>query len=200
VATTFYLVRHAAHDRVGDTLCGRMPGVTLGPEGERQAEGIAHRLAAKNIAAVFSSPLERALATAEPIARRLELSLQVADALNEINFGTWTGRRFDALAADPGWAAWNRVRSSTRPPGGEDFFAAQNRIVPFLKELAAKYPDDGVVAVTHCDLIRAALCAFLDCRSVDDFRLFEISPATVTTLVMWSDGWKVLGMNEAIAA
>ena len=200
MATTLYLVRHAAHDRVGDTLCGRMPGMTLGPDGERQADGIAQRLAAKSIAAVFSSPLERAIATAEPIARRLGLPVQVADALNEIDFGTWTGRRFDALAADPGWTAWNRARSSTRPPGGEDFFAAQNRIVPFLKELAATYPDDGVVAVTHCDLIRAALCAFLDCRSVDDFRLFEISPATVTTLVMWSDGWKVLGMNEAIAA
>ncbi len=200
MATTLYLVRHAAHDRVGDTLCGRMPGVTLGPDGARQADGIAQRLAAENIAAVFSSPLERAIETAQPIARRLKLSVQVADALNEIDFGTWTGRRFDALAADPGWTAWNRARSSTRPPGGEAFFAAQNRIVPFLKELAATYPDDGVVAVTHCDLIRAALCAFLDCRSVDDFRLFEISPATVTTLVMWSDGWKVLGMNEAIAA
>src|SRR3954468_14411682 len=109
VATTLYLVRHAAHDRVGDTLCGRMAGVTLGPDGARQANRIAQRLAEKSIAAVFSSPLERAIATAEPIARRLELSVQVADALNEIDFGTWTGRRFEALAADPGWTAWNRV-------------------------------------------------------------------------------------------
>jgi len=200
VVATLYLVRHAAHDRVGDTLCGRMPGVALGPEGKRQADRVAQRLAAENVAAVFSSPLERAVETAEPIARRLKLPVQVADALNEIDFGAWTGRRFDALADAPGWQAWNGVRSSTRPPGGEDFFAAQNRIVPFLKGLAAKHPDAGVVAVTHGDLIRVALCAFLGCRSVDDFRLFEISPATVTTLVMWGGGWKVLGMNEAIAA
>src|SRR4051794_39997425 len=79
VAATLYLVRHAAHDRVGDTLCGRMPGVTLGPDGKRQADAVAQRLAAQNIAAVFSSPLERAIETAEPIARRLKLSLQVAD-------------------------------------------------------------------------------------------------------------------------
>ena len=55
MATTLYLVRHAAHDRVGDTLCGRMPGMTLGPDGERQADGIAQRLAAKSIAAMLGT-------------------------------------------------------------------------------------------------------------------------------------------------
>jgi broad specificity phosphatase PhoE len=200
LAATLYLVRHAAHDRVGDTLCGRMPGVTLGAEGKRQAARVAERLARESVSAVFSSPLERAIETAEPIARKLNLSVQVSETLNEIDFGAWTGRRFDALAADPSWRAWNRVRSLTRPPGGEDFVAAQCRFVSFLKAVADERPGQGLVAVTHCDLIRAALCAFLNCRGVDDYRLFEIGPASVTTLVCWGNGWKVLGMNEAIAA
>ena len=200
VAATLYLVRHAAHDRVHDTLCGRMPGVTLGDTGQGQAARVAERFAGENIAAVWSSPLERARETAAPIAQKLNIPVQVSEALNEIDFGGWTGRRFDALRDDVTWASWNRARSATRPPGGEPFSAAQARVVSFLKELAARHPGAGVVAVTHGDLIRAALCAFLNCQSLDDFRLFEVAPASVTTLVMWGDGWKVLGLNEAAAA
>jgi probable phosphoglycerate mutase len=200
VAATLYLVRHAAHDRVHDTLCGRMPGVTLGEAGRGQAARVAERLAGENIAAVWSSPLERARETAAPIAQKFGVPVQVSDALTEIDFGAWTGRRFDDLASDVTWASWNRARSATRPPGGESFSAAQARVVSFLKGLAARHPDAGVVAVTHGDLIRAALCAFLNCQSLDDFRLFEIAPASVTTLVMWGDGWKVMGLNGAIAA
>ena len=197
--TTLYLVRHAAHDRVHDVLCGRMPGVTLGEAGRREAARVAERLAREPIAAVWSSPLERARETAAPIAQKLNIQVQASDSLNEIDFGTWTGRRFDDLASDLTWASWNRARSTTRPPGGESFGAAQGRIVPFLKGLAQEHPDAGVVAVTHGDLIRAALCAFLNCQSLDDFRLFEVTPSSVTTLVLWGDGWKVLGMNEAAA-
>jgi probable phosphoglycerate mutase len=200
VAATLYLVRHAAHDRVRDTLCGRMPGVTLGEEGRRQAARVAARLAGESVAAVYSSPLERAQETAAPIAQKFNMPVQVSEALNEIDFGAWTGRRFDALSGDVTWQSWNRARSATRPPGGESFVAAQARVVPFLKGLAERHPDAGVVAVTHGDLIRAALCAFLNCQSLDDFRLFEIAPASVTTLVLWGDGWKVAGLNEAIAA
>ena len=71
VTTTFFLVRHAAHDRVGTVLCGRMPGVDLGDVGLAQAGRLADRLAIEAIAAVQSSPLERARETAEPIADRL---------------------------------------------------------------------------------------------------------------------------------
>ena len=200
MAATLYLVRHAAHDQVHDTLCGRMPGVTLGDVGKRQAMRVAERLAGETVAAVYSSPLERAQETAAPIARKFNVPVQAAETLNEIDFGAWTGRHFDDLASDVTWASWNRARSATRPPGGESFSAAQGRIVPFLKGLAREHPDAGVVAVTHGDLIRAALCAFLNCQSLDDYRLFEIAPASVTTLVLWGDGWKLLGLNEAIAA
>jgi broad specificity phosphatase PhoE len=200
VAATLYLVRHAAHDHVHSTLCGRMPGVTLGEEGRRQAERLAERLAGEGIAAVYSSPLERAHETANPIARRLRLPVRIAEALNEIDFGGWTGRRFDELANDVAWASWNRARTSVRPPAGEGFAAAQARIVPFLKDLAACHDGAGVVAVTHCDVIRAALCAFMNCQSLDDYRLFDISPASITRLVWRGEGWTVAGMNEALAA
>lgn len=196
MAATLYLVRHAAHDRVHDTLCGRMPGVTLGEAGRRQAARLAERLAGEDIRAVYASPLERARETAAPIAAQLGLKVQVEPALDEIDFGEWTGRRFDALAEDPVWQAWNRARSAARPPGGEDFAAAQGRILSFLRAIVERHDGGGAVAVSHCDLIRAALCRFLNCGSLDDYHLFEIGPASLTRIACWRDGWKVLAMNE----
>jgi len=200
VAATLYLVRHAAHDRVHNTLCGRMRGVTLGSDGRHQAERLAERLAREDIAAVYSSPLERARETAQPIARRLGLPVQVAEPLNEIDFGSWTGRRFDELASDDIWRTWNRARVSVRPPGGEMFAAAQVRAVAFLNAVAARHARTGVVAVSHCDVIRAALCAWLNCQSLGDYRLFDIAPASITRLVRRGEGWTVASMNEALAA
>jgi len=116
VTTTFFLVRHAAHDRVGTILCGRMAGVNLGPAGKVQAEGLAQRFANENVACIRTSPLERALETAQPIASRLGQPFQICDAINEINFGRWSGTSFDALSRDPRWSSWNSARSTNRPP------------------------------------------------------------------------------------
>jgi probable phosphoglycerate mutase len=200
MAATLYLVRHAAHARVNDTLCGRMPGVSLGEEGRRQAERVAERLAGEDIGAVFSSPLARAIETAKPIGRRLGLPVQVSEALNEIDFGAWTGRRFDDLADDPTWTAWNRIRTAVVPPGGERLLSAAARILAFAKTLAAADPDRGTVLVTHGDLIRTALCEFLDCRSLGDYALFEVGPGSVTRVALWPGGWRVMSVNEAVAA
>jgi broad specificity phosphatase PhoE len=200
VAATLYLVRHAAHDRVNRSLCGRMPGVTLGEEGRRQAERLAERLGSEDVAAVYSSPLERARETAEPLARRLGVPVQLAEELNEIDFGSWSGRRFDELARDLIWESWNRARTSVRPPGGESFEAAQARAIAFLNEVPIRHDGARVVAVSHCDVIRAALCAVLNSQSLDDYRLFDIAPASITRLVWQGAGWTVAGMNEALAA
>ena len=59
MTTTFFLVRHAAHDRVGTILCGRMPGVHLGAVGKAQAERLAVRFSGEDVACIRTSPLER---------------------------------------------------------------------------------------------------------------------------------------------
>ncbi len=177
-----------------------MSGVGLSEEGRRQAEWLAERLAREPIGAVFASPRERAVETASPIAERLGLPLQISDCLDEIDFGEWTGRSFDELAADPGWRAWNVERAAARPPGGEPFAAVQERVTRFVEGACRAYRDKGIVAVSHGDVIRAALCRYLNCCSLDDYRLFEVGPGSISTVVFWPGGWRVLTLNEAVAA
>src|SRR4051812_2330589 len=106
VATRLFLARHAVHGLVDQVLCGRMAGVQLGDEGRQQARRLARRLAPVGLAAVQTSPLERAQESAAIIAAAAGRDPVIDEALIEIDFGAWTGRRFDALRDDPEWRHW----------------------------------------------------------------------------------------------
>ena len=194
-ATTFFLVRHAAHDRLGRVLCGRMPDVRLGETGRRQAEALAHRLSGERVSAVYTSPLERARETAAPVAAALGLEPALAEELNEIDCGEWTGLGFEALGADPRWRSWNDERADGQTPGGETMVAVQDRVAGAFEAWRERHPDDGVVAVSHADVIKAMVCRTLG-LPLDRHASFEIGPASVTTLVAWEGGGKVLTLNE----
>jgi broad specificity phosphatase PhoE len=198
MTTTVLLVRHAAHDRLDRVLCGRMPGVTLGEAGCSQAATLAERLGCEAVAAVYASPLARARETAELIARRLGLEVQVVDALNEIDLGDWSGRSFEELRGDSHWQRWNTARSLTRPPGGETMLEAQVRVVAAVERLCAAHPEESIVVVSHADVIKAALAHYLG-LPLDATARFEIAPASISSLVVGAWGAKVLSLNEKAA-
>ncbi len=191
----FFLVRHAAHELVDRVLCGRMPGVRLGEEGRAQARRVADRLAREPIASVHTSPLERARETAAPIAECFRVEPEIHDAINEIDIGAWAGRRFEDLHGDPRWQSWNSARAVSRPPRGESMLEVQARVVGHLERTRADHPDRAVVLVSHADVIKAALLYCLG-MPLDGYRLFDISPASISTVVMGDWGAKVLSMNE----
>jgi probable phosphoglycerate mutase len=197
--TTIFLVRHAVHDRVEHILCGRMPGVSLGHSGLSQAARVAERLSREGLAAVYSSPLDRARETAEPIGMAAGRPVNVRAGLNEIDVGEWTGRSFAALRSDPCWQAWNAERANGWAPGGERMQAVQDRILLDLEEVRRNHPGERVAAVSHCDVIKAALCGVLG-LSLDRYHAFEVEPASVSSVVLWDGGGKVLTLNERCGA
>jgi probable phosphomutase (TIGR03848 family) len=196
VTTTFHLVRHASHDRLGHMMCGRMPGVTLSAQGLAETKALAERLAREPVQAVVSSPLERAQQTAKPIADRHGLAVEKVDQLNEIDIGAWSGRTFPELEADPVWAAWNQARFVTRPPGGETMLDVQARSVSALDRLRERYREAQLVLVSHADVIKAVIAHYLG-LALDLIQRFEVNPASITTLVVGSWGAKLLRLNEA---
>jgi probable phosphoglycerate mutase len=199
VTTVFHLVRHAAHDRVGSTLCGRMPGVSLGALGREQAGRLGQRFARESIASVQSSPLERARETAEPIAAQTGCTIEINEGIVEIEFGAWSGRTFEELGSDSAWATWNGARAVARPPRGETMLEAQSRIVHAMEALRGAYRDKAVVLVSHSDVIKAALLYHLG-LPVDAYPRIEIEPASISTLVVGDWGAKVVRLNEVVAS
>ena len=193
--TTFLLIRHAAHGLLGLTIVGRQDGIHLSADGERQAVMLAQRLAKTPVRAIYTSPLERARETAAPIARSLALSVQVAEELNELDFGDWTGRSLEELDRLDEWHRFNVFRSGTRAPNGELMLEAQARIVALMERLRVRHSSGQVALVTHGDVIRSALLHYLG-MPIDLFQRIEISPASVSAVVLEAHGPRVVYMNE----
>ena len=192
--TVFHLVRHAEHGLLGRVLTGRMPGVPLSEQGIAQAAALAERFAKMEIAAVLSSPVQRARETAEPIAAVLGLPVTIEAGLDEIDFGDWTGLGFDALDGQPGWERWNRSRSIAACPGGESMLGAQARSVMAVRRAAEAHPEGQVILVSHQDVLKALLAHILD-LSLDRLDRYELAPASRSVL-QWCDGWaRVDGLN-----
>lgn len=179
--TTFLLIRHGMTDAVGRFITGRRPGVRLNEQGGRQVEKLADVLSDARIAAVYSSPLERALETAQPIARTQGLETQVRDGLLEVDFGAWEGCSFEELSRLPGWKAFNSFRSQVRPPGGEHMLDVQRRMVGEMEDLLRRHPGESIALISHGDVIRAAIAHYLGVP-LDLFLRLEISPASVSAI------------------
>jgi broad specificity phosphatase PhoE len=197
VTATLLLIRHAAHVELGRTLSGRRRDVALSHEGLEQAEIVADLLAVEPLAAVYSSPRERAFYTARSIAEAHELKVGVVDALDEIDFGDWTGVDFNTLEGDADWNAWNEARDTARPPGGESMAEAVRRTAAALEAIAADHKGESVACITHCDIIRGAVAYYLG-LPLDNLLRFDIDPASVTRIALGSWGARILTVNERL--
>ena len=193
--TRFLLIRHANHGLVGRALAGRAAGVRLNDEGRLQSERLAARLAECPIAAIYTSPQERARETAAPLAARLRIEPRVESAIDEIDFGDWTGKTFLELADDPHWPVWVRTRSVARPPGGEAFEAVCRRAVAGIERLRSAHADETLALISHADVIKAILATFLGI-SLDDLERFDVAPAAVSIVAVGEDWSRVELVND----
>jgi broad specificity phosphatase PhoE len=179
--TTFYLIRHAMNDYVGKALAGWLPDVHLNVEGREQADRLAKTLAGVGFTHVYSSPLDRALETARPLAQASGLSIQTSEAFTEVRTGNWTGKSFAQLDSDPSWRIYNQYRAGTRVPGGELMLETQMRMVAEIIRLRESHPRGKIAIVSHADPIRAALVFFLG-MPIDFFQRIDIQPASFSVL------------------
>jgi len=194
--TTFFLIRHGLNDSIGNWIAGRMAGVHLNSEGRVQAEKLADHLARLPIVAVYTSPMERARETAEPIARKLGLEVQVCIGINEIDCGIWTGKRFDELKDQVRWKRYNRLRSGSRIPNGELMLEAQTRAVQALEELCGRHPDQSVALISHGDVIRAVIAYFAGIP-LDLFTRIEVSCASVSVIELDGQDPRIWSVNQS---
>jgi broad specificity phosphatase PhoE len=197
--TLFYLIRHGSNDYVPHTLVGRAAGVHLNDAGRREAQWLAGHLAGQGIAAVFSSPLERCRETAEPIANKLELEVRIEPALNEVDFGDWTGRTFSELSELSEWKRWNATRSIGCAPGGESMLAVQQRMVSLVERVRSVFPDARVAMVSHGDPLRTLLLYYLG-MPLDLIQRIEVGLGSVSVLAVSDWGAQLRSLNARFGA
>jgi broad specificity phosphatase PhoE len=184
-------------DPVGRSLAGRRPGVHLNLRGKREAERLAEQLSELALSAIYSSPLERAIETAEPIAARHGLVVRIAQGLNEVDFGDWTGKSLAELDPLPEWKRFNTHRSETRIPGGEGIGEVLSRSQAELASMEQVHsgPAALVAVISHGDVLRAIVASALG-MSLDRMQRLELAPASVSILSSEEQGQRILQLNQ----
>jgi probable phosphoglycerate mutase len=157
--------------------------------GRQQAQAAARYLGERGgIAAVVSSPLQRAYDTAAAAAKALGLDVTVDDDLIETDFGAWEGLTFaEAAERDPALHARWLSDTATEPPGGESFDAALERVCRARERIVATYQGATVLVVSHVTPIKMLLRLALDAGPSILYRL-HLDLASLSIAEFYSDG------------
>jgi len=194
-STLVLLVRHGVTPTTGRMLPGRSRGLHLSDDGRKQAEGLVRRLAAlPKIAAIYSSPLERARETVAPLAKARDMAVRIEPGLLESDLGAWTGLSLKRAARRPEWAVVQRHASAFRFPGGESFVEMQARMASAVARLVERHRGHTIVVASHADPIKTLVAHALG-TPLDLFQRIMIAPASITAIAYRPDGLSVLTVN-----
>ncbi|BAZ09810.1 phosphoglycerate mutase [Calothrix sp. NIES-4071] len=160
---TLYFLRHGQTEcSRSNSYCGSIdPQLT--PDGMEMAQVFADAYSSTAWKAIFSSPMQRTIATAKPLCDIVKLQPELRDGLKEINYGQWEGKTPETVSvefhddyirwlADPAWYA---------PTGGEMAIAIASRAMQVIEEIKQRYTDGNVLVVSHKATIRIMLCSLM---------------------------------------
>jgi broad specificity phosphatase PhoE len=190
--TRLFLIRHGETEWTRERRFTGARDLPLSPLGRFQSEAVGVALAERPLAAVWTSPLERARATAEAVAKPHRLELRIAPAFREMAFGHWEGLTRAELAArfpEP-TRVWVTTPHLATPPGGETLAQVAERVGEGLEELRRTHEGASVALVTHAIVIRLLVLSGL---GLGPERLWAVdaSPAGITE-IEYTDSWTVV--------
>ncbi|GAA4730276.1 histidine phosphatase family protein [Pedococcus ginsenosidimutans] len=203
---TLLLVRHGHSSANGEgILAGRLPGVHLTERGRGQAAALGERFAGAQVVRVVSSPLERCLETAQPLAAAAGVEVVVDDGLQECAYGAWSGRKLSELAKEPLWSTVQDDPASARFPDHDEYAAESlqemsDRVVEAVRRHDAQVreehgPGAVWVAVSHGDLVKAVL-ADATGAGLGHFQRYTADPASVCAIRYGERHTFLLSANE----
>lgn len=166
--------------------------VPLAQEGLRQCEAVAAALGGKPVAAVYASPLERARASAEVIAKPHRLEVGIEPDFREMAFGEWEGLTRDDVAArfPEAYELWRAAPHRLVLPGGERLTDVALRVKNAVDKLLGTHAGETVVLVSHAVVLRLIVLRAL---GLGPERLWTVdaSPAGITE-IEYEPGWATI--------
>jgi len=163
MTTRILLVRHGATVLSAEDRFAGSTDVELGPDGRMQTERLGQRLAGEEIAALYCSPMHRAIETAETLGRWHGLTCRTLDGLREVDHGSWEGLRRSEVAAryPEEYAAWEQDPFNHAPTRGETGAAVLERAVRTVAGIVREHPGETVLVVSHKATIRLLIADLL---------------------------------------
>jgi len=194
--TEIILARHGETEwNVEEVFRGRID-IELNETGLRQAELLAEYLSGVKIDAVYSSPLRRALKTAEMIASYHKLDVEIAPGLVDFDYGEWQSLahqqvrdRYKEL-----YAEWINSPDRVKMPDGESLNDVRERAMGVVSDVIAKY-EGTVVLVSHRVVNKVLICALL---GLDNSHFWNIRQDTcgITTFTYQNGRFILIKHND----
>lgn len=196
--THLLLVRHGESEANRQGVWQGSSDGTLSPTGHLQARQVAERVAAWDppVQHLYSSPLRRAMETAQPIAQRLGLQVALHPDLREIDLGQVSGLSLEEFAArfPDHYARWqDRENLDFTWPEGEQRQAFFCRVSRAVEEIVGRHPGEVIAVVAHGGTIRAALAGLLGSKG-PPWWSYKVENASITHVVV-----RALGRAELLA-
>jgi broad specificity phosphatase PhoE len=172
---TIILARHGETDwNTGEIFRGRAD-VPLNATGLRQAELLAEYLSGEKIDIIYSSPLQRAVKTAEAITACHGLDVNTVENINDIDYGEWQGLSLDKVKEryPELYQDWLDTPEQVRFPGGESLAEVRGRAMPFVEDAVMRCGEGKIMVVSHRVVHKVLIGALLglDNASFWNFRL-----------------------------
>ncbi len=167
-------IRHGQTEWNRDERFRGRVDIALDEAGLRQAEAAAQRIARWEVAAMYSSPLKRAMTTAEIIANRLGLRVEPLDGINDMDFGLWQGLSIGEVKEKYPelFDLWRYSPQRLQIPQGESLEDVRNRVAATIDDLAARHENDTVALVTHRVVCKVLICHLL---GMDNSHFWQIA-------------------------
>lgn len=164
MSVTLYFLRHGqtAFSRE-NSFCGSGLDPELTPDGAAMAGAFGAAYQTTKWQAIYASPLQRALMTAQPLCDAIGASIEPRDGLKEIGYGAWEGQSVDAVSRDfhDDYLRWTADPAWNAPTGGETATAVAQRALSVVAEIRERFSDGNVLVVSHKATIRIMLCSLL---------------------------------------
>ena len=195
--TRILALRHGETAWNRDTRIQGHLDVPLNPRGQWQAERAADALRHEPIAAIYSSDLARAHATAQAIAHARGLPVSTHVGLRERGFGKFEGKTWSDI--ETGWPdealAWRKRVPDFAPEGGETLLHLRERIATTVHELAARHPGEQVVMVAHGGVLDV-LYRLATGQDIQAPRTWTLDNASINRLLWTPEGLRLVGWAD----
>ena len=194
-------LRHA-HSSANDAgiLSGQLPGVSLSTKGKKQATQLVERIGSSNFDSVRISPLQRCEETITPwlnskYSKGIK-TYQIDDALIEMDYGSWSGRKLSSLSREKLWKEIQNRPSTVQFPQGERMRAMQKRALSSVFASIEEKKNGTHLFVSHGDVLKAIVASLLKMK-LDDFQSLVIDPASLTVIDFDGEKSRLLAFNDS---
>ncbi len=195
--TRVFLIRHGVTEWHREKKVLGQRDVGLNAEGIAQAQALAQALAPIPIGEVISSPMLRAVQTAEIVAGHHKIDIARDPRLADFRVGKWEGMAYADVAASPEYQAFVADPLSQRIPGGEDLTQIRDRAISAIEQAIEDAPaGESVAVISHAGIVRVILTHYLGSNPANYHRL-RVAPGSMSVLSFADDRElpRILAMN-----